>query len=140
LSYTGAGIGRKRHSAYFFHFFFLTVPVLLMLNLFPLQLIETGRLPLRPGVKRLIEEAMDMGIPVAVCSTSNERAVSKIVEVMLGPKVAAKMQIFAGDVVPKKKPSPDVSAGRLPGGEFSGGGQASLHASTSYLLDTAPSV
>ena len=45
---------------------------------------------------------------VAVCSTSNERAVSNIVRVMLGEKIAAKMRVFAGDIVAKKKPAPDV--------------------------------
>lgn len=43
---------------------------------------------------------------VAVCSTSNEKAVSAIVRVMLGPDRFRQMQIFAGDVVPKKKPDP----------------------------------
>lgn len=45
---------------------------------------------------------------MAVCSTSNERAVSTIVHVLLGPKVEAKMRVFAGDIVKKKKPSPDI--------------------------------
>ena len=53
-------------------------------------------------------EAINAGLQVAVCSTSNERAVSKIVEVLLGPEVAARMQVFAGDIVPKKKPDPAV--------------------------------
>jgi hypothetical protein len=48
------------------------------------------------------------GVPVAVCSTSNERAVSTIVRVMLGDKVASIMRVFAGDVVPKKKPDPAI--------------------------------
>jgi beta-phosphoglucomutase-like phosphatase (HAD superfamily) len=48
------------------------------------------------------------GVPVAVCSTSNERAVSTIVRVMLGEQVAAIMRVFAGDVVPKKKPDPAI--------------------------------
>jgi beta-phosphoglucomutase-like phosphatase (HAD superfamily) len=43
-----------------------------------------------------------------VCSTSNERAVSTIVKVLLGDEVAQKMQVFAGDVVPKKKPDPAI--------------------------------
>jgi hypothetical protein len=47
-------------------------------------------------------------VPVAVCSTSNERAVSTIVRVMLGPQVAAQMRVFAGDIVPKKKPDPAI--------------------------------
>lgn len=72
------------------------------------ELIESGKLPLRPGVKRLIEEAMDNGVKVAVCSTSNERAVSNIVKVMLGPRIFENMRVYAGDVVPKKKPAPDI--------------------------------
>lgn len=72
------------------------------------QLIESGKLPVRPGVIRLINEAIDANVKVAVCSTSNERAVSNIVKVLLGDKIAAKMRVFAGDVVPKKKPAPDI--------------------------------
>lgn len=80
---------------------------LLKTNLF-MKMVETGALPLRPGVARLVSEAIEAGVTVAVCSTSNERAVSAIVEVMLGPEVAKVMRVFAGDVVPKKKPAPDI--------------------------------
>lgn len=45
---------------------------------------------------------------LGVCSTSNENAVRTIVEVLLGPKVAAATTIFAGDVVPAKKPDPAI--------------------------------
>jgi len=45
---------------------------------------------------------------VAVCSTSNEAAVSGIVRVGLGAEVAAVMRVFAGDVVPRKKPDPAI--------------------------------
>lgn len=40
---------------------------------------------------------MEAGVPVAVCSTSNERAVSTIVRVLLGPEVAAKMRVFVSE-------------------------------------------
>lgn len=70
--------------------------------------IEAGALPLRPGVARLVAEARAAGVPVAVCSTSAEEAVSTIVRVLLGPEVAAEMRVFAGDVVPKKKPDPAI--------------------------------
>ena len=80
---------------------------LLKTDLF-MELVETGAMPLRPGVKRLVHEAIAAGVKVAVCSTSNERAVSKIVRVMLGNEVAEKMRVFAGDCVPKKKPAPDI--------------------------------
>ncbi|KAG2494894.1 hypothetical protein HYH03_007132 [Edaphochlamys debaryana] len=80
---------------------------LLKTDLF-MELIDSGAMPLRPGVKRLIEEAIAAGVPVAVCSTSNEKAVENIVKVMLGPQVARVMRVFAGDVVPKKKPDPAI--------------------------------
>ena len=70
--------------------------------------VEAGSMPLRPGVARLVREALDAGVKVAVCSTSNERAVGAIVRVLLGPDVAAAMPVFAGDVVPNKKPAPDI--------------------------------
>ncbi|KAG0482215.1 hypothetical protein HPP92_010299 [Vanilla planifolia] len=73
-----------------------------------MALIEKKLLPLRPGVERLIDEALDKGVKVAVCSTSNEKAVSAIVSFLLGPERADKIAIFAGDVVPRKKPDPAI--------------------------------
>ena len=66
--------------------------------------IEGGTLPLRPGVERMVDAAQGRGIPVAVCSTSNERAVGAVVRVLLGPERAAGIDIFAGDAVPRKNP------------------------------------
>lgn len=43
-----------------------------------------------------------------MCSTSNEKAVSTLVRVLMGADRAKHFQIFAGDVVKKKKPSPDI--------------------------------
>lgn len=71
-------------------------------------LIEKKLLPLRPGVAKLVDQALAKGVKVAVCSTSNEKAVSAIVSCLLGPERAEKIQIFAGDVVPRKKPDPAI--------------------------------
>jgi len=65
-------------------------------------LIEAGALPLRPGVIRLVDEALAAGLPIAVCSTSNEKSVRAIVEKLLGPGRAPKISIFAGDIVKAK--------------------------------------
>lgn len=74
-----------------------------------MQIIEKGHLPLRKGVKRLIDEAIEKKVVLAVCSTSNERAVSLIVEKMLGSERKKKFTaILAGDVVSKKKPDPEI--------------------------------
>lgn len=73
-----------------------------------MELIEGGALPLRPGVARMVDAALGAGMRVAVCSTSNERAVETVVRVLLGPDRAARITVFAGDVVPKKKPDPAI--------------------------------
>lgn len=73
-----------------------------------MDLIEKGSLPLRPGVARLIDEAQSQGVKVAVCSTSNEKAVSAIVRVLLGHERASSIDIFAGDIVSRKKPDPAI--------------------------------
>ena len=73
-----------------------------------MELIESGRLPLRSGVARVIDEAIAAGLKLAVCSTSSERAVQAAVNIMLGPERAAYLPIFAGDMVPAKKPDPAI--------------------------------
>jgi len=73
------------------------------------RIIESGQLPLRPGVARLVDEAIAAGVRLAVCSTSNERSVNAVVEKLLGPERKAKFDvILAGDVVSKKKPDPEI--------------------------------
>jgi HAD superfamily hydrolase (TIGR01509 family) len=73
-----------------------------------MDLIDSGAIPLRPGVLRLVDEAIEAGVRLAVCSTSNEKAVSNLVKTLMGPERASKFQIYAGDMVKKKKPAPDV--------------------------------
>ena len=71
-------------------------------------LVESGAVPLRPGVQRLVDDAFANGLKVAVCSTSSVDAVTTIVRTLLGEERLAKIPIFAGDMVKAKKPSPDV--------------------------------
>jgi beta-phosphoglucomutase-like phosphatase (HAD superfamily) len=77
-----------------------------------MQIIEGGSLTLRPGIARLTRQALDAGLPVAVCSTSNERAVAAVVRVLVGGAIgadrAARIRIYAGDIVAKKKPDPAI--------------------------------
>ncbi|CAM9940940.1 unnamed protein product, partial [Choristocarpus tenellus] len=44
----------------------------------------------------------------AVCSTSNDKAVTNLVATLMGDKRLERITIFAGDIVEKKKPSPDI--------------------------------
>ena len=70
------------------------------------ELIETGKLPLRPGIHRFMKEAMDAGLKLAICTTSNEQAAKAITE---GPLSDIKFEVvLAGDVVEKKKPDPAI--------------------------------
>ena len=73
-----------------------------------MQFIDEGKIPLRPGVLRLVDEAIANGVQLAVCSTSNEKAVSNLVSTLMGEERASKFKVFAGDMVKKKKPAPDV--------------------------------
>ncbi len=74
-----------------------------------MRIIESGELPLRTGVARIIDEAIEAGIKLAVCSTSNERSVNLVVERLLGPQRQAKFdEILAGDIVQRKKPDPEI--------------------------------
>jgi len=70
------------------------------------ELIESGKLPLRPGIHRLMKELMEAGIKIGVCTTSNEQAARAITEKILSD---IKFDIvLAGDVVEKKKPDPEI--------------------------------
>jgi HAD superfamily hydrolase (TIGR01509 family) len=73
------------------------------------ELIASGALPGRPGVKRLAEEALAEGWTLAVCSTSALSSVQAVLEHVMGPETAARFAgVFAGDMVKAKKPAPDV--------------------------------
>ena len=71
-------------------------------------LVTAGRIPTRPGVARLIAEALGEGWTVAVASTSAEESVRAVLEHAVGAGTAAGIPVFAGDVVPAKKPDPAI--------------------------------
>lgn len=73
-----------------------------------MELIQSGALPLRPGIAELTDQAIGAGKKLAVCSTSSEKAVQAVVDVLLGPNRAAYISVFAGDIVPRKKPDPAI--------------------------------
>lgn len=74
-------------------------------------MVAEGRLPARPGVARVIGEALDAGWTLAVASTSAEPSVRAVLEHVAGPERASRFAlVLAGDVVPRKKPAPDIYA------------------------------
>jgi HAD superfamily hydrolase (TIGR01509 family) len=73
------------------------------------EMVARGLLPPRPGIPRIIREALDAGWMLAVCSTSAEASVRAILEHVAGADAAARFDlVLAGDVVPRKKPAPDI--------------------------------
>lgn len=72
------------------------------------ELVAAGVIPPRPGVRRVITEALRAGWTVAVASTSAEPSVRAVLAGAVGEEVAATIPVFAGDVVPRKKPDPAV--------------------------------
>ncbi len=71
------------------------------------NLTEHGIRP-RPGVVRLIGEADAAGWRLAVASTSSERSVRAVLAHAIGPELARKLLILAGDIVAAKKPDPAI--------------------------------
>ena len=73
------------------------------------RLLETGEIPLRTGVARLIREAHQSGLKLAIASTTTLENAITLLAVNLGAECPGWFDVFAcGDVVQKKKPAPDI--------------------------------
>jgi HAD superfamily hydrolase (TIGR01509 family) len=71
-------------------------------------LVAEGGLPLRPGIARIVDEAIAAGVKLGVCTTSNPKFIDAVLD-LFGPDRKAKFDfVHAGDVVAKKKPAPDI--------------------------------
>ena len=73
------------------------------------QMLSEGAIPLRCGVKRLIEEARAEGMRLAVATTTTPANVEALLVHALAPDAMSWFEVIAaGDVVPAKKPAPDI--------------------------------
>jgi dihydroxyacetone kinase phosphoprotein-dependent L subunit len=72
------------------------------------ELVAAGAVPPRPGIARILAEALAAGWLVAVASTSAEPSVRVTLERAVGAASAREVTVFAGDIVPRKKPAPDI--------------------------------
>ncbi|HAZ43146.1 MAG TPA: phosphatase [Cyanobacteria bacterium UBA11369] len=70
------------------------------------EILAGGEIPLRPGVKRLIDEARNEGVRLAIATTSALPNAVALLEQTLDPSWFE--IIAAGDIVPAKKPAPDI--------------------------------
>lgn len=72
-------------------------------------IVAAGGVPLRPGVRRLIEEAEVAGVALAVATTTSPENVTALVDAALGTGAVGRFAVVgAGDIVPQKKPAPDI--------------------------------
>lgn len=73
------------------------------------QLVHAGHIPLRPGVGPLIREARAAGLRLAIATTTSPENVSALLRASMTPEAEAWFEVIgAGDVVPAKKPAPDI--------------------------------
>ncbi len=73
-----------------------------------LDLLARGALQLRPGVERLIDEAVERDVKLGIATTSTPQNVKALLRSTLGEDAPSWFAIAAGDVVDRKKPHPDV--------------------------------
>ena len=71
-------------------------------------LVASGALPPRAGIHRIAAAAAERGDTLAVASTSAEASVRAVLEHAVGDELAGRFHVFAGDIVPAKKPAPDI--------------------------------
>ena len=73
------------------------------------RMLAEGGIPLRPGVKRLLEEARAAGLTLAVATTTTPENVTALLRHSLAEDGADWFAVIAaGDIVPAKKPAPDI--------------------------------
>ncbi len=73
------------------------------------ETMAAGNLPMRPGVKRLINEARQAGLRLGIATTTTPANVSALLRHNLAPDAESWFEVIAaGGVVPAKKPAPDI--------------------------------
>jgi len=73
------------------------------------SLIERKGIPLRPGVRRLLEEARTRGVRLAIATTTTPDNVTALLRHAVSPEAESWFEVIgAGDVVAAKKPAPDI--------------------------------
>ena len=74
-----------------------------------MALLESGEIPLRPGVARLIRHLRDSQIKIAIATTTTPENVTALLKSTLGEDSPGWFDVIgAGDIVPGKKPEPDI--------------------------------
>ena len=73
------------------------------------SVVLDNQLPLRPGIKRIIEQARAQNMTLAIATTTSPGNVNNLVKACFGEEALGWFDIIAeGELVPIKKPKPDV--------------------------------
>ncbi len=73
------------------------------------RMLAQGAIPLRPGVRRLLAEARDAGMILGIATTTTPDNVTALLAHSLAEDGADWFAVIAaGDIVPAKKPAPDI--------------------------------
>ncbi len=73
------------------------------------RLLSEGLIPLRVGVKRLINEAREAGLRLAIATTTTPANVSALLTHAMDEDAESWFEVIAaGDIVPAKKPANDI--------------------------------
>jgi len=71
--------------------------------------MRRGRVPLRPGIARLMREARQTGVRLAIVTNASLKTLKPVLRYSMGPELAAEVEVIAsGEEVPNKKPAPDL--------------------------------
>jgi HAD superfamily hydrolase (TIGR01509 family) len=74
-----------------------------------IQLLQSGKIPLRAGVKNLINQARAENITLAISTTTTPINVTALLKANLGDQAESLFKVIAaGDIVKHKKPAPDI--------------------------------
>lgn len=74
-----------------------------------IQLLESGKIPLRKGVEGLIRDAKKQNITLAISTTTTPINVTALLKANLGENAESLFKVIAaGDIVKHKKPAPDI--------------------------------
>ena len=71
-------------------------------------LVGEGALQLRPGISRIVDEAIAAGVTLGVCTTSNPRFIDAVLDLFGSERKARFAFVHAGDCVARKKPDPAI--------------------------------
>lgn len=73
------------------------------------ETVAKGGVPLRPGVRRLLEQARAAGLRMGIATTTTPENVTALLNASLAPEGEAWFEVIAaGSMVPNKKPAPDI--------------------------------